>query len=59
MFKKKYEVSKVKKSIEIYYKTKSFRKTATICNVNKTTVHRWWSTFHKLLFRQPIQNKKV
>lgn len=58
MFKKKYDVSIVKKSIEMYYKTKSFRKTATICNVSKTTVHRWWTTFHKLLFRQPIQKRK-
>jgi transposase len=58
MFKKKYDVSIVKNSIEIYYKTKSFRKTATICNVSKTTVHRWWTTFHKLLFRPSIQKRK-
>jgi transposase len=58
MFQKKHDISTIKRALQIYYKTKSFRKTAMLCKVGKSSVHRWWTTFHTLLFRQPLQKRK-
>lgn len=58
MFHKKYNSSTIRKCLETYTKVKSFRKTASICKVSKSTIHRWWNSFHKFLYRPKIQRKK-
>lgn len=38
--------------------TKSFRKSAMICGVSKSTIHRWWTSFYLLSIRNKMQRRK-
>jgi transposase len=58
MFCKKYNSSIIRKCLQTYIKVKSFRKTAFICKVSKSTIHRWWNSFHTFMYRPKIQRKK-
>lgn len=57
MFVQKYNASTIKNVLNVYNETRSFRKTAIICNVSKTSAHRWWTKFHNLLNRPRMQKK--
>jgi transposase len=58
MFKRSYTPSIIKKNILTYFTTKSFRKTASLCNVSKSSAHRWWTSLLKILFRPSLQKRK-
>lgn len=58
MFKSKYDAYDIRKAIEKYYQLRSFRKTALHCGVSKSTIQRWWSSFHMFVRKPKIQRKK-
>jgi transposase len=54
-----YKASEIKKALDVYTRFKSFRKTAKITGISKTTVHRWYHQFHFLIMnRKKIQKYK-
>jgi hypothetical protein len=57
-FCKKYNSSIIRQCLETYIKVRRFRKTACICKVSKSTIHRWWNAFHTFMYRPKIQRKK-
>lgn len=58
MFKSIYNNVTIREALETYKRVNSFRKTAKICGMSKSTIHRWWSTFFLLCTRSKIQKKK-
>jgi transposase len=58
MFKSIYNNVTIREALETYQRVNSFRKTAKICGMSKSTIHRWWSTFFLLCTRSKIQRKK-
>jgi|694.fasta_scaffold95454_2 transposase len=49
MFVQQYDGSTIRKAILMYDKMRSFRKVARIMNIGKTTVHRWYNRFNRVL----------
>jgi transposase len=49
MFKQQYNGEKIRKAILLYEKIRSFRKVAYILNISKSSIHRWYNRFHKVL----------
>ena len=59
MFQRIYSSLEIKKAIECYDHVKSFRKAAFLSGISKSTIHRWYSSFHRLLLRShKIQIRK-
>lgn len=58
MFKQIYNIADIRHAISVYDKMKSFRKSAKVCNISKSTIHRWWTSFYSLAVRPKIQRKK-
>jgi transposase len=58
MFEHIYSASMIRKALGIYSKVKSYRKAALICGIGKSTIHRWWHSFHTLFIRSKVQKKK-
>ena len=58
MFTCKYDAYIIKKALQWYEKTQSFRKLSHIMNIGKSTLHRWWISYHKFLQRAPLQRRK-
>ncbi|NBO50404.1 MAG: hypothetical protein EBU80_11940 [Chitinophagia bacterium] len=58
MFKKVYSSLQIKRAIECYDQVRSFRKAALKCGISKSTIHRWYKTFHAMMVRSPLQKKK-
>ena len=59
MFKKHYQPSDIRKALDTYSRMKSFRKASKHCGIGKSTIQRWWSSFHCLFVRQRWQKKRV
>jgi transposase len=59
MFKREYRACEIRKALDIYRITKSFRKAERICGIGKSTIQRWWVSFHTLFVRHHRQRKKV
>ena len=49
MFKQQYNGDQIRKAILLYEKLKSFRKVAAILKISKSSIHRWYNRFHKVL----------
>ena len=58
MFTRLYKSREIKKALECYDNVKSYRKASLITGISKSTIHRWYNSFHSLVVRQPIQKKK-
>ena len=58
MFTRLYKSFEIKRALECYDNVKSYRKASIITGIGKSTIHRWYNTFHFLMVRQPIQTKK-
>ena len=59
MYSKAYGANEIRNALDVYNRHKSFRKTSTITGISKTTVHRWFHSFHFLLVkRRKFQKKK-
>lgn len=59
MFHRIYSSLEIKKAIDCYDRVKSFRKAALQVGISKSTIHRWYSSFHRLLLRSnKIQVRK-
>ena len=59
MFKRIYNSLEIKKAIECYDRLKSFRSASRSLGISKSTIHRWYKTFHSLVVRQSCQRKKL
>jgi transposase len=57
MFLQRFDGSTIRKAILMYEKIKSFRKVASIMNVGKSTIHRWYNRFHRVLSTSRRQKK--
>ena len=53
-----YNVNHIKNAIQVYQRCKSFRKTALITQISKSTIHRWWNKFHNLSINYKFQKRK-
>jgi transposase len=49
MFTATYSSEKIRKALVTYQELKSFRKAALKIGISKSTIHRWWHSFHMLL----------
>ena len=58
MFRRLYDSLKIKKAIECYDRVKSFRIASRYTGISKSTIHRWYKTFHSMVIRQRVQIKK-
>jgi len=59
MFIKSYQSKDIKSAIDVYSKVRSFRKAAAITKTSKSTIQRWWTSFHFLFgIRTKLQRKK-
>lgn len=59
MFTKVYKSFEIRNALDAYTKNKSFRKAAKCTGISKTTIHRWYHSFHFLLMnRNKIQKRK-
>lgn len=59
MFSKVYTNKDIRKALECYSLCKSFRKAEKRCGIGKSTIQRWWQTFHSYSVRTKIQRKKT
>jgi len=59
MFKSSYSPSTIKKALLMYENYRSFRKVAYCFSISKSTLHRWWTYFHRFLSKPRIQKKKT
>lgn len=59
MFQKQYGASDIRKALDVYSRTQSFRKAERICGIGKSTIQRWWVSFHTLFIRHHRQKKKT
>jgi transposase len=57
MFQRIYKSSDIKKGLDAYIKHQSFRKASKQCGFSKSTIHRWWNTFHSIMVRPKIIRK--
>jgi transposase len=58
MFRQQYNGSEIRKSILLYEKIQSFRKVANIVNISKSTIHRWYNRFHRVLLTSKKRKMK-
>jgi transposase len=58
MFVRTFTSNEIRRAIDIYSKIKSFRKVAIITGIGKSTIHRWWTTFHTIVVRGKVQKNK-
>lgn len=58
MFKQQYGATDIRRALEAYRKTKSFRVAERICGIGKSSIQRWWVSFHTLLVRRKLQRRK-
>lgn len=58
MFSRIYSSLEIKKAIECYDRVRSFRKASKLSGVSKSTIHRWYYSFHKFLLRPKYQARK-
>lgn len=58
MFTRVYNSLEIKKAIECYDSVKSYRIASKRTGIGKSTIHRWYHSFHSLVIRQPIQRRK-
>ena len=58
MFVRVYTAPEIKNALDCYSRFKSFRKAAKRTNISKTTIHRWWHSFHTCFMRTKIQKRK-
>ncbi len=58
MFVQQYDGSTIRKAILMYDNIRSFRKVAMIMNIGKTTVHRWYNRFNRVLSSSKRKKKK-
>jgi transposase len=49
MYKQQYNGVDIRKAILLYEQIHSFRKVANIIGISKSTVHRWYTRFHRVL----------
>lgn len=49
MFKQQYSGKQVREAILLYENIKSFRKVASRLSISKSTIHRWYTRFHRVL----------
>ena len=59
MFRRIYNSLEIKKAIECYDRVKSYRVASLVTGISKSTIHRWYKTFHSLVVRQSIQKRKI
>ena len=59
MFQRIYTSKEIKKALDCYDKVKSYRKAAQTCNISKSTIQRWYVSFHSLQIRKPILKRKA
>lgn len=59
MFQKQYRASEIRKALDTYSRTRSFRKAERICGIGKSTIQRWWVSFHTMFIRHRQQRKKT
>ena len=59
MFLREYGASEIRKALEVYKRTKSFRKSQQFTGIGKSTIQRWWVSFHTLFIRHPRQKRKT
>jgi transposase len=57
MFKRVYTSKEIRNALDIYSRLKSFRKASLYTGLGKSTIHRWWNTFHSIILRPKIQKK--
>jgi transposase len=57
VFKRVYTSKEIRKALDIYARLRSFRKTSLCTGFGKSTIHRWWNTFHGLIVRPQIRKK--
>jgi len=58
MFRRIYNSLEIKKAIECYDRVKSYRVASLVTGISKSTIHRWYKTFHSLVVRHSIQKRK-
>ena len=58
MFTRTYRASEIRRALDCYTRIQSFRKVSRIMGISKSTVHRWWNSFHGLGIRPKLQKKK-
>ena len=58
MFVKTYNSLQIKKALDCYDKVRSYRIASRLTGIGKSTIHRWYHSFHSLIVRKPIQKKK-
>lgn len=58
MFERLYTSSEIRKALDTYSRIRSFRKAQSICKIGKSTIQRWWHSFHSNIIRTKIQKKK-
>jgi transposase len=58
MFHRIYTSLEIKNAIECYDRVKSYRKAEKLTSISKSTIHRWYNTFHSLVVRSKQQLKK-
>jgi len=58
MFKRVYTSLEIKKAIECYDHVKSYRVASSVTGIGKSTIHRWYKSFHSLIVRRSIQKRK-
>ena len=58
MFTRTYNSLEIKKAIECYDFVKSYRIASKRTGISKSTIHRWYHSFHSLVIRQLIQRRK-
>lgn len=59
MFKKQYRASEIRRALEAYRNTKSFRVAERVCGIGKSSIQRWWVSFHSLFIRRKPQRRKI
>lgn len=59
MFTKTYKASEIRKALDCYTRYNSFRKVSRMIGISKSTIHRWWNSFHGLGVRPNIQKRKT
>lgn len=59
MYSKTYNASEIRNALDVYNRNKSFRKSSFLTGISKTTIHRWYHSFHFLLIkRRKFQKRK-
>lgn len=57
MFQRIYKSNEIRKGMDAYIKYKSFRQASKHSGFSKSTIHRWWNTFHAIMVRPKIVRK--